>query len=66
MNHPESFEKRYLQVTENAKIRSFLVFCVPERTTVTRKYDFVKQNENNFVTQYCFDTDVEFYRFIES
>ena len=78
MDHPESFEKRYLRVTKNAKIRTnqgcfcFLqqlspvnepsriirktlltgnrerqnpdipCFFVPERITVTRKYDFVK------------------------
>ena len=78
MDYPESFEKRYLRVTENAKIRAdqgffcFLqqlspvnessriiwktlltgnrerqnpgipCFFVPERITVTRKYDFVK------------------------
>lgn len=28
---------------------------MPERVIGTRKYNFVKKVENNFVMQYCFD-----------
>ena len=39
---------------------------MPERTVVTRRYDFVKKVENNFVIQYCFDSIYENQQFLQN
>ena len=36
-----------------------------EQAIVTRRYDFVKKNENNFVMQYCFDSFSENQLFLQ-
>ena len=48
--------KTLLRPNRERKNQDFPRFLMPDRAIVTRRYDFVKKVENNFVMQYCFDS----------
>ena len=62
----KNYKNTLLRPNRERQNQEFPRFFMPDRAIVTRRYDFVKIVENNFVMQYCFDSFSENQLFLQN